>query len=187
MRLPEPPIATHRLLPPARLLAVLPAALALCAGAVLLRVADSKAEAGWGDYSSGHFTPAVTHYSDASTLMPLEHRYARATADAWLAEGATGNREALVRAEETYAGIESNFSLTSTDAMGFATAKIGLGRPANEILPVIDTMVRANPYGVTMASYSATLRKAAANGGQLHFTVTDLWVSVTANEAPPAK
>jgi hypothetical protein len=51
-------------------------------------------------------------------------------------------------------------------------------------MPVIDTMVETNPHGVTTASYSATLRKAAVNGGTLHFTVTDLWVSVTPNDSP---
>lgn len=183
----RPVMGAQRLMLPVRVLAVLPAAFALCAAAVLLRVADSRAEAGWGDYSAGHFPGAVIHYGDASALMPLEHRYARAEADAWLAEGSSGNRDALVRAERTYENIDNAFGLTSTDAMALATARIGLARPANEILPVIEAMVRANPYGVTTASYSATLREAAVNGGELHFTVTDLWVSVTPKKSPPAE
>ncbi len=60
-------------------------------------------------------------------------------------------------------------------------------RPAPEILPVIDAMVRANPHGVTTTSYSATLRKAAVNGGKLEFTVADLLVSVTPNSSPPSE
>jgi len=186
--MPETRVATtQRLLAPVRLVAVLPAAFALCGAAILLRVADSRAEAGWGDYSSGRFANAVAHYSDAASLMPLEHRYARAEADAWLAEGASGNRDALARAERTYEHIDNAFGLTSTDAMGLATARIGLGLPASQVLPVIDTMIHANPHGVTTASYSATLRKAAVNGGELHFTITDLWVSVTPNESPAAE
>jgi O-antigen ligase len=181
---PEPRLAAQRLLGPVRLLAVLPAALTLCVAAGILRVADSRAEAGWGDYSSGHFADASDHYGDAASLMPLEHRYARAVADTWLAEGASGNRTALARAEQAYEGIQTDFVLTSTDAMGLATARIGLQRPAGEIMPVIDTMVETNPHGITTASYSATLRKAAVNGGTLHFTVTDLWVSVTPNDSP---
>ncbi len=153
-------------------------ALGLISIAVLLPIADSHAGAAWGAYARGDFGYAAGEARQAFKLMPVEPAYARREGASWLAAGITSGRPSLLEAEHTFTRMDNRFGLTSSDAIALATAKIGLRRPAAEIIPVIDEVLRANPYGVFLDRYTRRLRMAAVYGAVLRYQPKDRWVFV---------
>ncbi len=144
-------------------------ALPMAAVAVALPRADIRAQSAWSAYARGDFGEAAQHYHDAARAFPFERHYAGREAAAWLAAGVGGGRGALTVAEQRYLGFDERFGLGSDEALGLAAARIGLGRPAAEVFPVIDLAVDLNPHGLNMPSYAATLRDAAVEGGVLRY------------------
>jgi hypothetical protein len=78
--------------------------------------------------------------------------------------------------------FDDRFGLSAGEAIGLATARIGLREPAGEVLPVVDRARDLNPYGVFIDRYTARLRRAATSGGTLHFATNDRWVIVEVSE-----
>lgn len=165
----------------------LPAAIAALAAltvAVLLPVADRRAEHAWTAFAAGDFSLAARRYHDASRLVPWERRYARAEGEALLAAGVRQDYGALARAEEQFERFDERFGFASGEAVALATARIGLERPASRIVPVADEAERLNPHGVSIGKYAATLRVAAREGGVLLYSERDRWVYVEACVVP---
>ena len=164
--------------PALRMVAVTPALLAALFLAVRLPLADYWANQGWEDYAAKRFDPASGHYERAADTMPLERRYATDHARALLAAGVKGPVSRLNEADEAFIALDEDFGLTSGDAVGQATARLGLKREASQINPLIDRAVRLNPYGVFMEGYANRLRLAVAQGAILHYSDRDRWVFV---------
>jgi O-antigen ligase len=169
--------------PALRLVAVAPALMAALFLAVRLPLADYRANEGWDDYAAKRFDAAAGNYDRASSAMPLERRYASDHARALLAAGVAGPPARLNEADEAFISLDERFGLTSGDAVGQATARLGLKRDAAEINPLIDRAVRLNPHGVFMEAYANRLRLAVAQGAILHYSDRDRWVFV--EPAPP--
>ena len=110
--------------------------------------------------------------------MPLERRYASDHARALLAAGVAGPPSRLNQADEAFTSLDEHFGLTSGDAVGQATARLGLKRDAAQINPLIDRAVRLNPHGVFMEAYANRLRLAVVQGAILHYSDRDRWVFV---------
>lgn len=155
-----------------------PAALAIASVAVLLPLADGHADAAWAAYAQGDFPAAAKEAAKANDLMPVEPAYLRREGVSWLAAGIKDGRPALLEAERTLSQMDDRFPMTSSDAIALATAKIGLRRPSEEIAPVIDQVLKVNPYGVFLDRYTQRLRTAAERGAVLRYQPRDRWVFV---------
>jgi O-antigen ligase len=174
---------TTAISPAVRLVAVAPALIAALFLAVRLPLADYRANQGWEDYAAKRFDSAAGNYERASSTMPLERRYATDHARALLAAGVAGPPSRLNEADEAFIALDEDFGLTSGDAVGQATARLGLKRDPAEINPLIDRAVRLNPYGVFMEAYANRLRLAVVQGAILYYSDRDRWVFV--EPAPP--
>ncbi len=163
--------------------AAAPAAAAALVLAVMLPLADLAANRGWEAYAAQDFHQAADDYRFAGRLLPLERRYARSEAAALLGAGSEGDRPALVAAESKYADIDEDFGFSAGEAIGLATARIGLGEPADRITSAVAEALALNPYGVSMQAYTAQLIQAAKARGALRYSDTDRWVYV---EVTPA-
>ncbi len=164
--------------PALRFVAVTPALLAALFLAVRLPLADYRADQAWTDYAAKRFDAAADNYARATTAMPLERRYATEHARALLAAGVYGPPARLNEADNAFLALDEDFGLTSGDAVGQATARLGLKRDAVQITPLIDRAVRLNPYGVFMEAYANRLRLAVVQGAVLHYSDRDRWVFV---------
>lgn len=180
--LKAPARAKPRLKPVARLALVTPAVAALLAIAVLLPMSDHEANQAWGASARDDFAGAAVAYHDASSLLPFERQYARREAESWLAAGAAPDRLALEHAEAVYERFDGRFGFSAAEAIGLATARIGLHQPASEIIPVVDKALALNPHGVFMEDYTARLRVAATTGAVLRYSARDRWVYVDTTE-----
>ncbi len=167
-----------RMLAAARLLLVAPACLALVAIAILLPIADLKANAAWEAYAQGDFASAATDYHHAGALIPFERQYASREANAWLAAGAVGPSEGLVQSRKAFVDFNRRFGYSAAEAIGRATAGIGLKEPSQSVVSMVDRAERLNPRGLSMASYASTLRLAASRGGVLRVSEPDHTVYV---------
>lgn len=163
--------------PGVRLALALPACVALIAVATLLPVADWRADQAWSHFAAGDFQSAATEYGQANDLLPFERRYAAQGAESLLAAGVLGGLPFLQEATLAYESFDSQFGFSSGEAIGLATARIGLGA-ATGIDPIIDRSLQLNPHGVSMKAYTDTLRTAAQTGGTLHYSEKDRWVYV---------
>jgi O-antigen ligase len=170
-----------RFSPAVRFALAAPLALALATVAILLPVADISAQSAWEKYAHGQFVAAAHDAESAAELMPLEQTYTRRAASSWLAEGATGNQDALRRAELSFERIDRDFGMTSLDATALATARIGLREPPNAVNQAVDRVRELNPHGVFVGWYTSLLRRAASSGGVLRYSSKDDWVRVDAN------
>ncbi len=181
---------------PLRLLMAAPGAACLLGIAVLLPIADLKANEGWESHASGQFADGARAYATASNILPFERSYARGEAEDWLAAGVASDNEALLRAKAAYEQFDSDFGLSSTEALGLAAARLGLG-DTFELEQLIDRALRLNPYAilrqppdaerVPMQEYTDRLHQAARIGGTLRFSTTDRylkhpWVYVVPND-----
>jgi hypothetical protein len=155
-----------------------PLAVGLIAVAAAMPIADSLADRGWTAYAREDFDRSAQLYGDASRWLPFERSYARREAASWLAAGALSDPPSLWKAESAYTRFDDRFGMAAGEAIGLATARIGLGEPPQDVLPVIDRALRLNPHGVFMRDYVARLRLAATAGGTLHFARKDRWVYV---------
>jgi O-antigen ligase len=153
----------------ARLVVAACVGLPLVAVAIALPLADLQAQSAWSAYARGNFSEAARRYHDAARRFPFERSYASREAAAWLAAGVGGDTGALQAAEQRSLEFDERFGFSSVEALGLAAARIGLGEPADQVLPVIDRAVALNPHGLTMTAYAATLRDAATNGGTLRY------------------
>jgi hypothetical protein len=155
-----------------------PLAVGLIAVAAAMPIADSLADRGWTAYAREDFDRSAQLYGDASRWLPFERSYARREAASWLAAGALSDPPSLWKAESAYERFDDRYGMAAGEAIGLATARIGLGEPPQDVLPVIDRALRLNPHGVFMRDYVARLRLAATAGGTLHFARKDRWVYV---------
>lgn len=162
---------------------VAPAVIAAFFLATRMVMADYRANQAWDNYAAKKFDAAAADYSEANALMPLERRYATDYARSLLAAGVDGPPGRLRDAEEAFTELQTDFGFTSGDAIGLATARIGLHADASRIAPVIDEALRLNPHGVSMAAYTQVLRDAVVRGGTLHYADRDRWVYVEAGAA----
>ncbi len=162
---------------PARLVLVSPAVLALAVIAVLMPLADLSANRAWSRASNGDFAAAARDYEMANDLLPFERTYAAAVARSWLAAGVEGGAPSLQTAVTSYESFDADFGFASSEAIGMATARIGL-REGTGLAALIDRGSALNPHGVSMTRYSAVLRLAAENGGFLRYSQRDHWVFV---------
>ena len=169
--------------PPVRLALALPSAVALCAVAVLLPLADLRANLGWTHFAEKDFVGAAAEYERANQLLPFERVYAASAAESWLAAGVTGGAPPLREAVKAYESFDAQFGFASGEAIGLVTAQIGLDETARAE-HLIQRSLDLNPHGVSMDEYIATLRAAVAAGGTLHYSDTDRWVFVTPTEGP---
>lgn len=175
-------VSKLRLRAPMAGLTMAPAALALLSIAMLLIAADAAADDGWDAIEREDFATAARRYEDASRRVPFSRSYASSHAHALLAQGSTGDQDALRAANDAYGEMDDLFGLDSGDSIARATALIGLGRPAAQVQPSIDRARRLNPHGVFIDEYAATLELAARTGGTLRWVAKDRWVVVTPNE-----
>ncbi len=158
----------------------LPAAVALVAVAVALPIADYAANDAWNHTARGEFAASATRYRRAELVAPFQRDYASRRATALLAAGAGGDEQALLSAESAFRRFDDRFGFASGEAVALATVLIGLERPAEEVIPVIDRAEQLNPHGVSMATYTDNLRAAATSGGILRYIPQDRWVLVEA-------
>jgi hypothetical protein len=173
---PEPAPMSIRL--PARLAVAAPGALVLATLAILLPVADLRAEGGWQAYARGDFAAAAARYGRAAELLPIVRDYRVREARAYLSAGAMGDREALVEAERRLMQFDREFGLDSGTAVALATARIGLGAPREDVYFAADLALASNPHGVLMESYVEVLRSAATSPAVLTYIERDRWVLV---------
>lgn len=166
-----------RLPAPARLALVAPASFALVVIAVLLPVADRFANRAWDYFAAGDFQRAAAGYESASDVLPFERSYAAAVAESWLAAGVTVGEPALVKSVAAYTSFDGRFGFASGEAIGLATARVGLGETVG-LARLVDRAVSLNPHGVSMAKYADTMRLAASAGGTIHYSEKDHWVYV---------
>ncbi len=164
--------------PRVRLAAVAPAVVLAMFFAVRLPVADYRANQGWDAYAGKRFDSAANHYDSAASLMPLERHYATEHARALLAAGVDGPPSRLVDADEAFAQLDEDFGLAAGDALGQATARLGLKRPADLIVPLIDRALELNPHGMFMTGYTNRMRLAVEQGAVLKYSDRDRWVFV---------
>jgi O-antigen ligase len=150
--------------------------------AAVLPMADSRAQEAWDAYARGEFALAASRYASAGERMPIERDYAQREANSWLMAAAHGDGEALLWAEEAYLDLDRRFGLRSEDAFGLAMAMTGLGRPAAEIIAVVDRAEALNPHGVLTRETAAELRAwaEAEAGGRLLYLEEERRVIVVA-------
>jgi hypothetical protein len=77
-----------------------------------------------------------------------------------------------------FLALDEKFGFTAGDAIGQATARLGLGRDESAVIPLVDRALRLNPTGVYMERYTNRLRAAARHGAILHYSQRDGWVYV---------
>ena len=150
--------------------------------AVLMPIADLKANSGWDAYATFDFEAAARHYDDAYRYFPLVRDYKSREGKSWLAAGVPGDRNALENANRAFADLEDDYSLTFDDAIAYASAKLALARPVAESDAAIDRAVELNPEGIFTADYTARLREAARKGAVLEYEIERRWVVVTVAE-----
>ncbi|MEO8540751.1 MAG: O-antigen ligase family protein [bacterium] len=167
-----------------RAAAVAPAVGVALFAAILLPIADYRANSGWDSYAAKDFDAAAAHYDSASAAMPLERHYATEHARSLLAAGVSGPPQRLRAADIAFAQLDQDFGFTAGDAIGQATARIGLALDPSRINPVIDRAFALNPNGVFMERYTHRLRAALIQGATLHYSDRDRWVFVEANPPP---
>lgn len=181
------PSTRKPLLPsPLRLALVSPALLGLFAVAALMPLADIRANSAWTHFAEQDFDFAAEDYAAAHRLIPFERVYAAAVAESWLAAGVDGGEGPLRAAAEAYETFDDEFGFSSGEAIGLITARIGLS-DAPGLDALIDRSLSLNPHGVSMISYTATLRTAAATGGTLHYAKRDRWVYVEPTANPTTR
>ena len=163
-------------------LAVVPAAGALIGVALFMPFADLAADNGWVDYDAQRFEDAANHYERASSLMPLERRYAQNEAESWLAAGVDGDRDSLERAADAYESFEDGFGFSSGEAFGLAAARFGLGNQPPAILSQVDRGIALNPHGVSVDWYVERIRTAVRDGGTLRYSQKDHWTFIEPNQ-----
>ena len=171
---------------PLRLALVSPALLGLLAVAVMMPLADIRANRAWTHFAEQDFELAAADYAAAHRLVPFERVYAAAVAESWLAAGVDGGEEPLRAAAEAYETFDDEFGFSSGEAIGLVTARIGLGETTT-LNASIDRSLELNPHGVSMISYTTTLRTAAATGGTLRYAERDRWVYVEPTVNPTSR
>ena len=170
-----------------RLALASPVCAALLACAVLLPIADKRADTAWAAYASGDFERAANASHTAARLMPIERAYLRGEASSWLAAGVYEDANDLGKARTAFERMDSWFGLSSGDAIGLATAQIGLGEPQASIMPTVERAGALSPRSIATRTYVPRLRQAALVGGTLHFAPRDRWVFVTVNSEVDAR
>ncbi|MEP6870837.1 MAG: O-antigen ligase family protein [Anaerolineaceae bacterium] len=170
---------------PLRLVMVAPGAACLVGIAVLLPIADRRADDGWEAHARGEFVRGAETYANAGSLLPFERSYARHEAEDWLAAGVAPNEDALTKAKAAYEDFDERFGLSSTEALGLVAARIGLG-DTSEIDKLVDRALALSPYavlrqpprasGLPMREYTDRLHRAALVGGTLRYSETDRWL-----------
>lgn len=163
---------------PARLAVAAPAAVAFGAMSLLLPLADLRADQGWQAYSSGDFGLAAERYGAAGDLVGISREYRIREANANLAAGVAGNRDAMEAAERLFLAFDDEFGLDADTAWALATARIGLGSEPERVLEAVDRGLRANPHGVGVERYAAVLRAAATGAARLTYVERDRRVMV---------
>ena len=163
--------------PSVRLALALPGCIALIAVAALMPVADWRANRAWSNFAGGDFESATIDYRKAHGLLPFERHYAAKVAVALLATGVGGGSPSLRESIRAYESFDRQFGFSSAEAIGLATARIGLGDTTG-IDALVARSLQLNPQGVSMQAYTETLRAAAKAGGTLHYSAKDRWVYV---------
>lgn len=146
--------------------------------AILLPLADLRANGAWGDYEGRRFAGAAAGYRAAGRLMPLERRYAEGLAESHLAAAVEGPKSELDEADAAYERLDDRFGFAAGDALGQAAAWIMLGREGGPTLSLIDRGLELNPNGVSMEWYVGQLRAAVDAGGVLRYSDRDHWTYI---------
>ncbi|MCL6643913.1 MAG: O-antigen ligase family protein [Dehalococcoidia bacterium] len=172
-------LARERPLGPSRrrLLAAVPLAAAGIVLAGVLPLADLRAQAGWDSFAAGRFARAGEEYRAAGRINPFERDYARRETVALVA-AASVDPGRLPDAEQALRRLDRKFGFEAGDAFNLAAVLIAMGRPPEEVLPVVQRAVALNPHGVATAWYTGQLAQAVHNGGVLVFDEKDRWTYV---------
>ncbi|PFG74873.1 O-antigen ligase [Tepidiforma thermophila] len=158
-------------------LAGVPAAAAGVVIAVALPAADLRAQAGWDAFAGGEFARAAERYEAAARINPFERDYARRETVALVA-AASVDPGRLGDAERALRRFDRRFGFGAGDAFNLAAVLVAMGRPPEEVLPVVQRAVALNPHGVATAWYAGQLVQAVHDGGVLVFDETDRWTYV---------
>lgn len=145
--------------------------------AVMLPLADVRAQAGWEAFASGRFASAAQEYRAAGRMIPFERDYARREAVALVA-AASEDMERLPEAEQALRRFDRRFGFAAGDAFNLAAVLVGEERPEAEVKSAVARAVRLNPHGYATAAYAATVMRAAHLGGVLVFDGEDRWTYV---------
>jgi hypothetical protein len=145
--------------------------------AVLLPLADLRAQAGWDAFATGQFAGAAREYRAASRLMPFERDYARRETVALVA-AASEDPTKLPEAERALRRFDRRFGFGAGDAFNLAAVLVAEGRPEEEVAAAVERAIRLNPHGLATAAYAATVMRAAHEGGVLVYDEADRWTVV---------
>lgn len=167
----------------ALLVGVAPLSLLFAGLAVMLPIADLRADRAWEAYARGDFVEAARGYHEADRLMPLTRDYSRREAQAYLAAG-LADTAAFNDADRAFSRFEDRFGSTSAELFSQAAARIGANRPPAEVDEVVDLAVRRNPHGVYVQAYAEQLRAAARGGAQLVYCESARVVVVAPSPLP---
>lgn len=136
--------------------------------AVLLPLADLRAQAGYESFEQKDFEGAASNYAAAARLLPFDRWYATRRAEALLsASVAPTDIGTAATARGAYTDLDKRFGLSSDDALYAGAAMLAAGDEPAAIVEMAQRAKALNPNGIDIDVRVQALLVSARAGGTL--------------------